>query len=150
MAHPALVPSLIYRDPEAAMHWLERAFGFEIDLVVRDEHGKAVHIEMQHEGAFLYVGGDTWNPNLTSPSTIGGKNTSVLSLSVTDVSAHYARAKAAGTRIVAEPEDQFYGDRVYRALDVEGHLWTFHQKVRDVSIEEMERVTGHKMVTAKK
>ncbi len=39
---------------------------------------------------------------------------------VDDVDAHYAQAKAAGARVLSEPEDQFYGDRTYRAEDPEG------------------------------
>jgi len=42
-----------------------------------------------------------------------------------DIDAHCARARAAGAEIIAEPETQFYGDRTYRARDLEGHIWTF-------------------------
>ena len=44
-----------------------------------------------------------------------------------------------------EPEDQFYGDRTYRASDPEGHNWTFGQHVREVSGEEMEATTQLKV-----
>ena len=44
--------------------------------------------------------------------------------------------------IAAEPEDQFYGDRTYRAVDPEGHRWTFAAKVRDVSKAEAEAALG--------
>ncbi len=47
--------------------------------------------------------------------------------------------------IIQEPSDQFYGDRTYRAVDPEGHLWTFAQTVKVVSIAEMEQATGLKM-----
>lgn len=139
---PRIVPSLIYRDSEAAAAWLERAFGFELAMMVRDK-GKPVHIELAHGDALIYVGGDNWSDAIASPAALGGKNTAILSLAVDDVNAHYARAKAAGARILSEPEDQFYGDRTYRALDCEGHFWTFHQKVREVPLEEMERTSGH-------
>ncbi len=59
--------------------------------------------------------------------------------------AHYEHARAAGAQITAEPEDQFYGARVYRALDPEGHVWNFSQEVRVVSGEEMEAATGLKI-----
>jgi len=55
---------------------------------------------------------------------------------VEDVDAHYTRAKKAGATIVSEPKDQEYGDRRYDAKDVEGHLWSFAQHVRDVPAEE--------------
>ena len=47
--------------------------------------------------------------------------------------------------ILQEPEDQFYGDRTYRALDPEGHLWSFGKTVRGVSSEEMEQASGFKI-----
>jgi uncharacterized glyoxalase superfamily protein PhnB len=55
---------------------------------------------------------------------------------------HCARARAAGAIIAAEPEDQFYGDRTYRAIDLEGHRWTFAAKVREVSKAEAEQALG--------
>jgi hypothetical protein len=41
-----------------------------------------------------------------------------------------------------EPEDQFYGDRLYRCADLEGHHWTFAVHVRDVSRAEAEAAIG--------
>ena len=55
------------------------------------------------------------------------------------------RARAAGAVILAEPEDQFYGDRTYRARDPEGHVWTFGQTVRYVPETEWEAASGLKV-----
>jgi uncharacterized glyoxalase superfamily protein PhnB len=44
---------------------------------------------------------------------------------VDNVDAHYEKARAAGATIIAEPADQPYGERTYRALDPEGHRWIF-------------------------
>lgn len=44
-----------------------------------------------------------------------------------------------------EPADQFYGARTYRALDLEGHTWTFSEAVREVSREEAEKAIGAKI-----
>jgi uncharacterized glyoxalase superfamily protein PhnB len=59
--------------------------------------------------------------------------------------AHCERARAAGAVIVREPEDQFYGDRVYSAMDPQGHVWTFGQAVRRVTREDAEKVSGFKI-----
>ena len=59
-----------------------------------------------------------------------------------DIDGHCAKARAAGAEILAAPEDQFYGDRTYRARDPEGHIWTFGQTVRAVSREEAEKASG--------
>jgi len=55
---------------------------------------------------------------------------------VDDVDAHHAGAKTAGAQIVTELADQTYGDRNYTAKDPEGQLWTFAQRIRDVSPED--------------
>ena len=55
---------------------------------------------------------------------------------VDDIDAHFARAQAAGTKIISPPADQFWGDRRYEAEDPEGHLWSFHEHLRDVSKEK--------------
>lgn len=55
---------------------------------------------------------------------------------------HCERARAAGATIAAEPENQFYGDRTYRAIDPEGHAWTFSAHVRDVTRAAAEEAIG--------
>jgi len=42
-----------------------------------------------------------------------------------------------GAAIQSEPEDMFWGDRMYTCADLEGHLWFFATHVRDVPPEEM-------------
>lgn len=55
---------------------------------------------------------------------------------VDDVLAHCEHARAAGARVVLEPVLQDYGpaywaDRCYGALDLDGHLWWFCERVRN-------------------
>jgi uncharacterized glyoxalase superfamily protein PhnB len=55
---------------------------------------------------------------------------------VDDVDAHCARARELGATIVAEPKSSDYGedyweDRSYEAVDLEGHHWWFCQRIRD-------------------
>ena len=51
-------------------------------------------------------------------------------------------ARAAGAKIIAEPETQFYGDRTYRAKDPEGHIWTFGVTVAVKTAEEWDAEGG--------
>jgi uncharacterized glyoxalase superfamily protein PhnB len=48
-----------------------------------------------------------------------------LVVHVADVDAHFARARARGSRIDREPADMPYGQREYGARDAEGHRWWF-------------------------
>lgn len=143
----SLTPSLSYKDPRAAVEWLEKAFGFELAFVVTDDKGEIGHAELRHDDGLLMLGGE-WTENVRSPLSLGGKTTQSVHVHLRQgIDAHCARAKAAGAVIVADLEDQFYGDRTYRALDPEGHMWTFGQRVKEVSIAEMEKASGLKIRT---
>jgi uncharacterized glyoxalase superfamily protein PhnB len=138
-------PSVNYQDDRAALEWLEKAFGFEPSLIVTDDSGKIVHAAMKFDGAEVMIARE-WSDITRSPKALGGKNTQQIHVQVqADIDEHCARARAAGATIVAEPSDQFYGDRTYRALDLEGHLWTFGQAVKTLTMNEMEKASGLKL-----
>ncbi|WP_454764869.1 VOC family protein [Cupriavidus campinensis] len=141
----ALGAALFYKDPLAALDWLERAFGFKRVMVITDKAGNLVHSEMRYRGSYLMVGSE-WADYTASPASIGGKNTQAVHVHMPDgLDAHCERARAAGAVIVREPEDQFYGDRVYAARDPEGHVWSFGESVRKVSREAAELASGLKI-----
>jgi uncharacterized glyoxalase superfamily protein PhnB len=81
-----------------------------------------------------------------SPASLDGRNSQAVHVQLKEgIDEHCARARAAGAVITREPEDQFYGDRVYAARDPEGHVWSFGQPVRIVSREEAEQAGGVKI-----
>jgi uncharacterized glyoxalase superfamily protein PhnB len=144
---PVLTPSVAYQDPAAALAWLERAFGFEIAVLLTDEEGGIAHAEVAFKGANIGVMREWSNPQLLgsaaikSPKSVGAL-TQFIWVTVDDVHEHCERARKAGARIVQEPNDEPYGDRTYRALDCEGHVWNFRQRLQDVPDEVFERQTG--------
>lgn len=139
---PTLSSAISYRDPRAALAWLARAFGFETVMVITDSEDAVVHSEMRVGSGTFMVGGE-WSEQHKSPQSLGGINTQSLHVQLdADLDGHCARARAAGATILQEPSDQFYGDRTYRAVDPEGHVWTFGQTVREVSREEAEKMSG--------
>lgn len=139
------VPALAYRDPKAALEWLGKAFDFELTMAIEGPDGdpSQSHYEMGYEGRGRIMIGSEWNEWMRSPASTGGKNTTSTHVQVTrDLDAHCERARAAGAEILVEPADQFYGDRVYRCADPEGHHWTFAMHVRDVTRAEAEAAIG--------
>ena len=142
---PSFGSAVCYRDPRAALDWLEKAFGFERSMVITDEDGRLAHSEMKFGDGYLMVGSE-WADFVASPASVGGKNTQLIHVQLQDgIDTHCERARAAGAAILMEPADQFYGDRTYRARDLEGHVWTFAQTVRHVTREEAERASGLKI-----
>ena len=142
---PSFVSAVFYRDPWAALDWLEKVFGFERSMVISDKDGRLGHAQMTFGDGYLMVGSE-WMDFVASPASVGGKNTQSIHVQLQDgIDAHCERARAAGAAILMEPADQFYGDRTYRARDPEGHVWTFAQIVRSVTREEAERASGLKI-----
>jgi uncharacterized glyoxalase superfamily protein PhnB len=140
-----LMSAICYRDPRAALKFLEEAFGFELSMLIEDAEGNMAHSEMRFGDAVVMVGNE-WTADHKSPLSIGGKNTQTVHIQVaTDVDAHCERARAAGFEILVEPATQFYGDRTYRCRDPEGHIWTVAQTVQAVTREEAEAASGLKI-----
>lgn len=141
---PAVVSALSYKDAMAAFEWLQTAFGFEPAMLITDADGKLAHSEMTFGDGWIMVGSE-WSDDHRSPANLGGKNTQSVHVQMTTgIDAHCEHARAAGAEILMAPENQFYGDRTYRARDPEGHIWTFGQTVATVAPKDWDRDTGLK------
>ena len=127
---PQISSALFYDDAAAAIEWLEKAFGFATRLRVEDGAGAIVHSELELGSGLVMVA--SARAGGRSPRSVGGANTQSLFAYVSDVDAHFARARAHGATIVSEPSNRDYDDwedRTYEALDCEGHRWWFGQRV---------------------
>ena len=133
-AYPRVTPYLLYGDVPAALDWLARAFGFRERLRFTAEDGTVNHAEMEIGEDGLIMLGDPGG-SFRRPKDLGGV-TVIVHVYVDDVDGHYRRAREAGARILRELEDQEYGDRRYDVEDLEGHHWSFAQRVRLVAPEE--------------
>ncbi|MEX3840359.1 VOC family protein [Paraburkholderia sp. BR10882] len=143
---PAFGSAIYYRDPFAALDWLEKAFGFTRQFVVTSPDGKLGHSEMRFGDGYVMICGGWAGMPYTSPAELEGRNTQSVHVQLkSGLDAHCERARAAGAKIIREPADQFYGDRVYVACDPEGHVWSFGETVREVTREEAEAASGLKI-----
>lgn len=140
---PSLSPLLWYRDPKGALAFLERAFGFETQLVVDDGEGGVTHSETAFGDGLLMVVGPP-RPGVASPLDQSGVTSASVHVQLAEgIDALCERARKAGARIQREPEDQPYGDRVFTCVDLEGHAWSFGQTVRILTLAETAAATGH-------
>lgn len=122
---PNIFPALRYRDANAAIDWLGRAFGFEEKAAYRGEDGTVHHAELRLGVGLIMLGqvreGDWMEGREPDPAAHGHG----IYVVVPDADAHHARAKAAGAEIVRELTDEDYGSREYGARDLEGNSWSF-------------------------
>ena len=136
---PRMSASVFYDDPHAAIDWLCKAFGFELRLKVEGDAGEIVHSELKLDEGLVMVSGTggegDWQQIYRSPKAIGGGVTQALCFFVDDVDAHHGQAVAAGAKIAralatSDYGDDYWSDRSYGAIDPEGHLWWFMQRMR--------------------
>jgi PhnB protein len=138
---------LAYEDPAAALDWLGQAFGFRETTRYTEPDGRITHAEMEMGDAVIMLANPTpdyqgpkrhresceaarrWSDN---PYVIDG-----VLVYVDDVDEHFARAKQAGATVLSEPEDQEFGERHYRAEDLEGHRWMFAQQLQEAAVTEL-------------
>jgi PhnB protein len=137
--YPRVMPYLYYEDADAALDFLTRVFGFGEKFKMTGEDGRIAHAEVSIGEGVIMLGTPT--QDYKNPKSLGAKTQSVY-VYVDDVDAHHAQAKAGGATILNEPEDKFYGDRIYGAEDPEGHEWYFGTHVRDVTPEAMQAATS--------
>jgi len=135
-SRPSISSALSYKDPKRALRWLEEAFGFEPFMVILGPNDELMHSEMRFGDGVIMVGSE-WSPAHRSPVNLDGLNTQTVHVQLKEnVDAHCERARKAGAKIAMEPTNQFYGDRTYRAVDPEGHIWSFGQTVQSMTPKE--------------
>jgi len=138
---PRFTSGLCYRDAAAAIDWLCNAFGFEVRIKVEGDAGRIEHCELSYGDGVIMIAQERsddqrpWRNLMKSPASAAGANTQTLMVYVDDADAHCAHARARGARIIDEPSTHDYGadywaDRSYGAMDLEGHLWWIAQRLR--------------------
>ena len=133
--HHSAVPFLYYDDVPNALTWLCRAFGFQERFRLEMAGGFVAHAELAIDDGVVMVGNVGHRNAGPQPDRVR----SGVYIFVNDVEAHFETARGEGAEIIDEPADQPYGDRIYLALDPEGHEWYFAQHMRDVDIDDLGR-----------
>ena len=96
--HATFGSGVFYRDPRAALAWLQAAFGFEPSMLVSDADGRLVHAEMRFGDGYIIVDSE-WEAHVASPASVGGKNMQAVYVRLQqDLDAHCEQARAAGWR----------------------------------------------------
>lgn len=127
---PSIYPRLAYRDEQAALEFLVRAFGLVERREARMEHPDGMLAWLELGNGVVMIGrAGPHRHGLISPTDTGAP-TAMVNAYVDDVDAHHQRAALEGARVMSEPEDMLWGDRRYEALDLDGHRWHFAQRRR--------------------
>lgn len=117
-------PCLSYDDPDAALEFMKKAFGFEETLVVRDENDPTVfhHAEVRFpEGGGVMFGSRSREGSIIDiPSGVG-----CVYVVTDDPDQLFDRATSVGATLVQGLRDEDYGSRGFTVRDPEGVYWSF-------------------------
>lgn len=127
--YTAVTPYLVAEDAPRLIDFLVEAFGAVERMRMPMPDGGIGHAEVEIADAAVMLG--SASPPDFPPVA------AQLHLYVEDADAVYARAVAAGATAIAEPADQFYGDRLGRIADPAGNVWTIATHIEDVTPEQM-------------
>lgn len=117
-----IVPMLVCRDAAAEIEFCKAAFG-GTELSRREENdGSVVHATLMVNGALIMVH-DVSAQLASRPPGPDGSSSVVIYLYGDEVDSVIERAVSAGAKILMSAENQFWGDRVGRIVDPQGHVW---------------------------
>lgn len=121
---------LISRDTDAEVNFLTSVFRAVETPGSRmlDQDGLIGHVEVELDDSviMLFDAKPGWPP---TPAH--------LRLYVDDVAATVEQSVAARARVVTQPTLLAFGERVARVRDPQGHLWWLHERVEEVSPDEL-------------
>ncbi len=125
----SLTPYLVIPKCAEAIEFYKRVFGATETMRMPMPDGSVAHAEVKIGDSLVVLasGGPEW------PST-----SSLLCLYVEDCDAVFARAVAAGAKVLEPVTDKFYGDRAGSVEDPFGQRWSIMTHKEDLSAEEVE------------
>jgi PhnB protein len=136
---PALVPHLVVGDAAAAIDFYVKAFDATEMMRLPGPDGKIMHACVEINGRPVFLNDDFpeySDGKSMTPTALGGTPVTIH-LHGPDVDARFQRAIDAGATAIAEPEDQFWGDRYAIVRDPFGHQWSLAESVREVDYSQM-------------
>jgi PhnB protein len=134
----SITPYLMLRDAGRAIDFYKDVFGaVEVSRFVMPD-GRVGHAELRIGDSHIMLADEFPEMGYVGPATRGG-TTVGLNLYVADSDAVFNAAVTAGSKVLKDLADQFYGDRSGTIEDPFGHWWTISTHIEDVSEEEMAR-----------
>jgi PhnB protein len=126
----SVTPFLVAEDVPGLIAFLKDAFAARERLVQHDPQGGVAHAQVQVGDSLLMITSDCEQLHAAPCS---------LYLYVPDVDTVHDHAVRAGALDVAEPKDQFYGDRLAGVKDPAGNTWWIATHQEDVAPAELDR-----------
>jgi PhnB protein len=130
-----VIPRLVCRDPGREIEFCVATFA-AVERVRRPAPGGGVGHAMLTFGSAMVMIEAEWPSVPSKAPPADGSSPVVIYVYVKDVDEVVARARAKGGRVIREPENQFWGDRIAWVVDPEGHVWTIASRIEETTEEQ--------------
>jgi PhnB protein len=133
---PPLIPVLAVERVEEAIAFYNE-LGFRKIFSIPDESGTVVHAHIRKDESVLFLGRlgvshyhGHQRAVTIEQSSINQRGLGItLILQVDDLAAVHKLVRSKGLQILAEPADEYYGDRVFFFVDPFGYEWKISQPI---------------------
>ena len=122
-----VTPYLVVEDVERLITFLKEAFDAEESERVPSPDGTTRHAEVRIGDSVVMMGTARGKPSMPG----------MLYVYTEDIDTAYSRALKAGGESIAQPENQFYGDRSAGVKDSQGNIWYIATRVENLSEDEL-------------
>ena len=135
--YPAVIPYLMVSDAERFVAFLSTVFGARVTEQLKRPDGKIGHTEVRLRDSMIMLSEAAPPEHPATPV--------MLHFYVEDVDATFKCAVQAGGTVVAEPANQFYGDRSGGVKEPSGNTIWIATHVEDVAPDELRRRAAQAM-----
>ncbi len=132
----SIVPYLCIRGAAKAIEFYKAAFGAEV-MTLMPMGDLVAHADLKIGGGRVYLADEMPGfAAVKSPKTLKGASANIHLWSE-DCDAAFAKAVAAGAKVLMPLTDQFWGDRYGMVGDPFGHVWAISSQKEDLTPEEI-------------
>lgn len=131
-----VTPHLICAGAADAIEFYKKAFNAVEAGRLPAPNGKLMHAMIRIEGSAVMLVDEMPEWCAMGPKSLKGSSVT-LHIYVPDADAFFARAVAAGAKVIMPLADMFWGDRYGKLEDPFGHHWSIATHQRDLTSEEI-------------
>lgn len=130
-----IIPRLVCKDGAAEIDFCVKTFA-AVEVNRRLGPGEVMAHALLTIGSEMIMIEGEW-PTLPSRAPEpDGSSPVVIFLYVQDVDQTIERAVSNGAKVIMQPENQFWGDRIAWIVDPAGHVWTIASRIEDTTADE--------------
>ncbi|QEI09204.1 VOC family protein [Pigmentiphaga aceris] len=124
-----LTTALNVRDVRAALDFYTDVMGMASIAEMEGDDGDLLFARIRYRGTNLTINKEGWYSDLKAPQTSGSPTPFIFYVYVDDVVSLAGEMVQAGSTMLNEPEEMFWGDLRARVQDPFGFIWDLAQKI---------------------